>query len=390
MISPFIFKSLPKIIFGAGRRSEIVRAAAEYGPTTLLITGGTSFQTSRYFKQLQDDFASYQLDYSCERIATEPAPATIDDIVLRHTNRRVHSVIAIGGGSTLDAGKAISAMLREDGPVTDFLEGVGTRQPSGKKLPFIAVPTTSGTGSETTANAVLSVVGPEGFKKSLRHDNYIPDIAVIDPELTLSCPSAITATCGMDCFTQLVEAYLSTNSSPLTDTFALQGVEAIARSLLLAFNHGDNIKARSDLSYAAMLSGIVLANAGLGTVHGFASAVGSVISAAHGAVCGTLMEPSNRLTLTRLREKDSTHAALKKYAVLGKIFCKENHKDKAWYQDHFIDVLKEMSNKLNIPDLSQYQMTEKTIEKIILATGNKNNPVEFDYRDLEKILRSRC
>lgn len=389
MILPFSFTSLPQIIFGPGVCCQIAATIFQYGSRTVLITGGESFKNSPYFLKLQDKLAHHKITYTTKSISAEPSPQIIDNIVSQLRNENVSSIVAIGGGSVLDAGKAISAMLKEDGPVMDFLEGVGHKTPSGKKIPFIAVPTTSGTGSETTSNAVLSVVGPEGFKKSLRHDNYIPNIAIVDPELTLSCPQHLTATCGMDCFTQLVEAYLSTNGSSLTDTFALQGIEAISRSLTLAYQQNDNIEARSDLSYATMLSGIVLANAGLGTVHGFASAIGGVIPVPHGVVCGTLMEPANRLTLTRLRQSDMENPALLKYSILGKIFSNKSQRSDIWYQDHFIDTLAKMSNALEIPDLKKYHITGETMEKILLGTGNKYNPVDFDLNDLATILKTK-
>ena len=390
MITTFSFTALPQIIFGPGVRSEIAKSAACYGHQTLLITGGRSFVHSLHYKKLQEQLKRESVAYTVEAISKEPSPTTIDEIVARYRKTRPHSVIAIGGGSVLDAGKAVSAMLQEDGAVAEYLEGVGSRQASGKKVPFIAVPTTSGTGSETTSNAVLSVIGPGGFKKSLRHHNFIPDIAIVDPELTLSCPQALTGTCGMDCFTQLVEAYLSSNSSPLTDTFARQGIKAIKRSLLSAYLVGNNIEARSDLAYAAMLSGIVLANAGLGTVHGFASAVGGVIPAAHGAVCGTLMEPCNRLTLQRLRQKDPNNYALKKYALLGKIFSDDEQQTDAWYQDNFIHGLSDLTEKLHIPDLKGFAMSANEKEAIITTTSNKYNPIQLGTEDLEKILQSRC
>lgn len=390
MILPFTFNSLPKIIFGPGVCSQIAQAVSQYGFNTVVITGGQSFTNSPYFNTLQEDLVHHKITYTTISITTEPSPQVIDKVVAQLKNENISSVVAIGGGSVLDAGKAISAMLEEDGSVMDFLEGVGTKPPSGRKSPFIAVPTTSGTGSETTSNAVLSEVGPTGFKKSLRHDNYIPDIAFVDPTLTLSCPPALIATCGMDCFTQLVEAYLSTNGSCLTDTFALQGIEAIARSLILAYQKNENIEARSDLAYAAMLSGIVLANAGLGTVHGFASAVGGIIPVPHGVVCGTLMEPANRLTLTRLRQSDGGNPALLKYSILGKIFSDQTQQSDSWYQDHFINTLSKMSSTLEIPDLSKYQITDETVEKILSDTSNKYNPVDFDRNDLATILMSKC
>ncbi|TKB11755.1 iron-containing alcohol dehydrogenase [Desulforhopalus sp. IMCC35007] len=390
MIELFCFKSIPQIIFGATAQKEISRKAAHYGSRTLLVTGAKSFVASDAFNQLVVDLDQLQVTYLSESINQEPSPQMIDDIVTRHKGKQFHSVVAIGGGSVLDAGKAISAMLKEDLPVINYLEGVGSQQPSGRKIPFIAVPTTSGTGSETTSNAVLSVVGTRGFKKSLRHDSYIPDVAIVDPELTRNCPPSLTASCGMDCFTQLVEAYLSTNSSPLTDSLALQGITAIARSLLTVVKEGTNLEARSDLAYAAMLSGIVLANAGLGTVHGFASAIGGIIPAAHGNICGTLMEPCNHLTLLRLRQENIEHPALTKYTELGKIFSGAAGKSDAWLQDHFINILGEYTENLKIPDLSTFNISDETIQKIVSETANKYNPIELGENDLKTILRARC
>ena len=176
----------------------------------------------------------------------------------------------------MDAGKAISAMLTQEGSVKDYLEGVGHKHPSGNKVPFFAVPTTSGTGSEATKNAVLSEIGPNGYKKSLRHDHFVPDLAIVDPDLTLSCPPGLTAYSGMDAFTQLLEAYVSTKAHPFTDALCEKALELLSGSLLQAYQDGENIEAREAMSYAAWTSGIVLAQVGLGVVHGFASAVGGM------------------------------------------------------------------------------------------------------------------
>ena len=193
------------------------------------------------------------------------------------TDRGIDVVLSTGGGSVIDAGKAVSAMLRVEGSVAEYLEDVGTRKHPGTKVPFVAVPTTAGTGCEATRNAVLSRVGPDGFKKSLRHDNFLPDAAVVDPVLTLSCPPDITAACGLDALTQLLESFVSTKASVLTDVLALSGLEHIGNSLVPACtNSGQDIDMRANLSYAALMSGITLTSAGLGTVHGFASSIGGL------------------------------------------------------------------------------------------------------------------
>ena len=228
-------------------------------------------------------------------------------------------VVSIGGGSVIDAGKALSAMLPLDEPVKEYLEGVGTRKHPGTKIPFIAVPTTAGTGSETTGNSVLSETGPEGYKRSLRHENFIPDIALVDPELTLSCTSLQTAISGMDAFTQLLESFLSTRCNNLTDALALEGILHVRNSLKTAVSAGDDPEARAGMSYASMLSGIAITNAGLGLVHGFASSIGGRKDIPHGVICGTLMGIVNRAIIERLLKEGKDPAALEKYIRLGKL-----------------------------------------------------------------------
>jgi alcohol dehydrogenase class IV len=193
----------------------------------------------------------------------------------------------------------------------------------------------------------------------------------------------------MDCFTQLVEGYLSTNSSPLTDVLALEGIRAIHRSLRLACDDGSNLLARTDLSYAALLSGIVLSNSGLGTVHGFASVVGGLLSIPHGIICGTLMAQVNGLTLKKLRTTANDHPALIKYTELGKIFSDQRNKTEAWYQDYFIEELQLLSDDLNIEKLGKYGAAITDIQNIVEKTGNKFNPAQLTKEDLTTILCSR-
>ena len=285
----------------------------------------------------------------------------------------------------LTAGKAVSAMLVEQKPVVTFLEGVGTKLPGGGKIPFIAVPTTAGTGSEATSNGVISSVGPEGFKKSLRHNNYVPDIALIDPELALDCPKSVTLSCGMDALSQLVEGYLSTNSNPYTDALALEGIRKVLPAVAgLEENPGD-IDARSAMAYGAYLSGIVLANAGLGLVHGFASAIGGFHRIPHGVVCGTLMAEVNRATLEKLRSEAPQSHALQKYAELGKLVNPEAA-TAGEQQDAFIKALVALTEALHIPGLGRYDISREDLPKITEKSGNKYNPISFGREEMANLL----
>ncbi len=389
MIPPFSLGVPSRIIFGCGKLAELRETLLSFGSRPLLVLGNTSFTAGKAFAMLWNILDDLGVPVKTLHITREPSPETIDTIVANKQYRTIDMVISIGGGSTLDAGKAMAAMLVEGGAVSRFLEGVGTKRPSGKKLPFIAIPTTAGTGSEATSNAVLSLVGSRGFKRSLRHDGYFANLALVDPILTLSCPKPLTISCAMDCFTQLVEGYLSTGSSTLTDALALEGIRKIREALLPVVSDGSNLAARSDLSYATLLSGIVLANAGLGTVHGFAAVIGGLFTIPHGVICGSLMAPVNRSTLKNLRITAPEHPALSKYATLGRIFTTRTGHTDSWYQDHFIAELEKLADDLALPFLSDYEIRKEDAENIAAQTGNKNNPAKLTPEELVEILHSR-
>jgi alcohol dehydrogenase len=322
------------------------------------------------------------------QISGEPTPSTIDTLVAQFQRENLDGVVAIGGGSALDAGKAISAMLPNATPITPFLEGIGSATPDGSKLPFIAVPTTSGTGSEATSNAVITKPGADGFKKSLRHDNYIPDLALIDPELMRSCPPDLTAACGMDTFTQLVEGYLSSCSSPLTDAIAWSGIGALKRSLLNAFRDGQDLEARTGMAYAALCSGIVLTNAGLGIIHGLAPALGSAFEIPHGIVCSTLMAAGNEMTLAKLEriKKEQSHPALEKYRQLGILFGADPDNEEHLIRQHFIEELYRVTDELKLPPLSDFGVTLDDLERIADDSPNKNNPATLNPDEIRNLL----
>jgi alcohol dehydrogenase class IV len=389
MVSSFRFAQLPEIVFKNGGITELPGLIMNFGEPVILVTGKQSFIQSTRGKELLEVLEDKGIDYFRATISGEPSPDMIDEIVENHREKKIKLVVAVGGGSVLDAGKSISAMLRVSGSVKEFLEGVGTRKHPGTKLPFIAIPTTSGTGSEATKNAVISEVGPQGFKKSLRHDNFVPDIALLDPELTLDCPGDITAASGMDCFTQLTEAFLSDKASPYTDAFAMEGLKAIKSSLVRSVTFGKDIEGRAGMAYAALNSGICLANAGLGTIHGFASTIRGRFNIPHGLVCGTLMAPANRINVNELRKTKLPWPALKKYAELGKLFLETEGKSDDYYIDGFIDYLYTLTEELNLHRLGDYGIQEKHIKEICEKTGNKNNPVKLGLEEMEEILGER-
>lgn len=386
----FSLARIPELIFGAGKLADLPGLVNLYGKNLLLVTGQRSFLASPQADSLFGNLKQKGFHWAVYQIHHEPSPADIDLAVQQFKESKPDVVVAIGGGSVIDAGKAISAMLASPEKIVAYLEGVGTQTPPGAKIPFIAIPTTSGTGSEATKNAVITEIGTNGFKSSLRHPNYIPDLALIDPELQLNCPIPQTASSGMDAFTQLLESYLSTEASPMTDSLSLDGINLIHQSLVqLVKNDPGNIDNRSKMAYAAWLSGITLANAGLGTVHGFASSLGSKFAIPHGVVCGTLMAEVNRTTLQKLSDSKSEQYFLHKYATVGRILSKKERGSDKYFAESLIDSLSQMTDEVGIPRLSVYGITYADLDKLAEQTSNKNNPVKLSHSDMKEILINR-
>jgi alcohol dehydrogenase class IV len=388
MVKPFQFSRLPKIYFKNGIINELPSILQQYGKRLILVTGASSFIDSSHAEKLLSDFKKCDVKCLMLQVSGEPSPDIIDEAVQRFNHESIDLVVAIGGGSVMDAGKAISAMMYRSESIAEFLESVGTREHPGTKLPFIAIPTTSGTGSEATKNAVISQIGPDGYKRSLRHDNFVPEIALIDPQLTLNCSPEITAASGMDCFTQLTEAYLSPKSNNYTDALAIEGLKAVKASLMKSYFTGDDIEARSGMSFGALTSGICLANAGLGVVHGFASSIGGMFHIPHGLICGTFMPHANKINVRELRKNPSRPVALEKYALLGELFLDKSCNSEESYIDGFIQLLHELAEKMNLTGLRRYGVEQKDIELICSETDIKNNPVELTSEHLKEIAYS--
>jgi alcohol dehydrogenase class IV len=392
MIRPFSFSRTPQIVFGAGSSAKLPALASRYGRRVLLLSGPHWLAASGRLEELTAGLTAAGVQTHTATISGEPSPEAIDQIAAAHRPAGIAAVIAIGGGSVVDAGKAVAAMLTVDAPVVEFLEDVGSRQHPGTTVPLIAVPTTAGTGSEATKNAVLSSVGPNGFKKSLRHDNFIPAIAVIDPTLSLSCPRPVTAACGMDAFCQLLESYVSTQASVMTDALALEGLRLAGANLIAVCSQGANdVAARGAMAWAACLSGMTLANAGLGVIHGLAGVIGGLWSAPHGALCGTLLVPAMRLTIDRLRTGGPEgNWALEKFATAGRIVAGTRGQQRDGDAiAALLETLARWTEALEIPPLTAYGITAADCDAILKAAGSKNNPVKLDKEEMRGILLAR-
>jgi alcohol dehydrogenase class IV len=389
MVKPFSFARLPVIWFGRGSFGQLAGLARKNAGRVLLVTGKSSFTESVYGKQLLVELTRDKIDTHIVMVPGEPSPALVDDAVGEFKEKKIDLVVAVGGGSAIDAGKAISAMIPLGEKVKYYLEGVGSKEHPGTKVMFIAVPTTSGTGSEATKNAVITETGISGFKRSLRHDNFVPDIALVDPELTLSCTREITAASGMDCFTQLTEAFLSVSSNKYTDALAMEGLKAVRSSLERSVADGHDIEARTGMSFAALTSGICLANAGLGVVHGFASSIGGRYEIPHGVICGTLMASANKINIRKLRQTGSNESAIAKYISLGKLFMEEHGRSDDYYIDGFVSYLQKLTTDFNLARMGSYGLSEADIPAICSVTETKNNPVELSFEDLAEIITDR-
>lgn len=392
-IPSFHFARIPELLFGPAQLSKVPAILKQYGNTVLLITGH-SFPQTNAFDHLTKALEKQVLSFFHEKLHGEPSPDYVDQIVSKYKGKSIESLLSIGGGSVIDAGKAISAMLTKEDSVYDYLEGVGSKSHDGKKLPFIAVPTTSGTGSEATKNAVLSKIGEQGFKKSIRHSAFVPEVAVLDPELMVSCPKDVTAACGMDALSQLLESYVSTKASPLTDALAYSGIKHFKDSYIPACTYGaEDIEERANLAYAAFLSGITLANAGLGIVHGLASPIGGYFDVPHGVVCGTLMAAANKINIEVLKQDSANHkTALRKHAEIGALLVGKpllNDQEILVYCDQLINILQEWTDRLGMPKLGQFGVKQEDLDKIISGTGLKNNPAKLSSEQIRQILIER-
>jgi alcohol dehydrogenase class IV len=295
-------------------------------------------------------------------------------------------VVGFGGGSALDAAKAIAAMLTNDGELLDYLEVVGRgknlAQPS---APFIAIPTTAGTGSEVTRNAVLA--SPEHrVKVSLRSPLMLAKVALVDPELTYDLPPAITASTGLDALTQLIEPYVSCRTNPMTDALCVEGIRRAARSLRVAFASGRNAAAREDMAVASLFGGLALANAGLGAVHGFAGPIGGLFPAPHGAVCAALLPPVMAVNLRALRERQPTSETLGRYHQVGRLLTNEPNAS----ADDGVAWVRQLVSDLEIPPLAAYGLDQsrvaEVVEKAAQASSMKANPIVLTREELAAAL----
>lgn len=393
-IPNFEIARLPRVTFGSGQLKLVPPLARNYGQRALLVTGAKSFIESHHHESWAVAMRQSGMTWETFTVAGEPSPQLVDNAAVQFRDADIDIVIGIGGGSVMDAAKAIAGLLRIPNSVMDFLEGVGPELPyPGPSVPFIAVPTTAGTGSEATKNAVLSVQGPDGFKKSFRHEMLVPQHAILDPDLLATCPPAQIAANGMDALTQLLESYVSTKANPFTDALAMSGIRMVRDGLLDWFDATPRAAdARGELLYAAWLSGITLAQVGLGSVHGLAAPLGAFFPIPHGVVCGTLVAACTEMNSAAIEQREPGSDVLWKYAHVGKVLAQNMALDDVAGREALLQVLSQWTEQLRLPRLSSYGMTEADIPHIVAncrGSSMKTNPVLLTDQEVAKILIKR-
>jgi alcohol dehydrogenase len=392
-VDRFSLARIPRIEFGAGRLAVVPELVAGFGRRVLVVSGGASFLDGPHWPPLRQALAARGIGWEAVRVSGEPSPDLVDEHVHAYAGGAFTCVLGIGGGSALDAAKAIAGLLRPGNSVMDHLEGVGPELPyRGPATPFIAVPTTAGTGSEATKNAVLSRHGPSGFKKSFRDERLVAEYAVVDPDLLASCPPSVMAANGMDAFTQLLESYVSSKANAFTDALAWSGM-AYVRDALLPWHrgHGDPARHRAAMAYAALLSGITLAQVGLGSVHGLAAPLGAFFPIPHGVACGTLLAQATRVNLRALATRAPASPALAKYAAVGRLLSGQALDDDAAHAA-LLQTLETWTQYLEIPRLGAFGASEADVAHIVAnsrGSSMKTNPVTLTDEEIAEVVRAR-
>lgn len=391
---PFSIARLPRIEFGSGSLGKLAEITARYGRRMLLVTGEQSFDDAPWSSGLVAMLKQGGLSYRRIRIAGEPSPDNVNEAVAALAPQDIDVVVGVGGGSALDAAKAIAGLLRVQHPVENHLEGVGPELPyEGPAVPLIAVPTTAGTGSEATKNAVLSKQGLDGYKKSFRADQLVAEVAVVDPDLLASCPAAVIAANGMDALTQLIEAYVSINSNVFTDALGISGLRAARDGLVPLFqSSGSDAHARERMAYAALVSGINLAQTGLGSVHGLASPLGAFYPIPHGVVCGTLVAAATAMNINAMLEREPGNPALERYARVGEVLSQQRHGSRDAALERLLELLTRWTGDLRLQKLSTYGLSRDGLDHVVAhARGSsmKTNPIVLRDDELKAVLEHR-
>jgi len=406
---------LPEIVAGPGKVAELPRIVGRFGRRALVVVRQPGFTGADDWARIEASLSAAGIEFEVEGVSGEPSPTLVDEIVARvrergqtrgqvgGESRPVEVVVGIGGGSVLDTAKAVAGLLIPGNSVMDHLEGIGPGLPYvGPTVPFVAIPTTAGTGSEATKNAVLSIRGPGGFKRSFRDEALIARVAIVDPDLLGSCPPELISANGMDALTQLLESCVSTRANPVSDGLARRGLAA-ARDGLRAWHQmavtglggaTASAGARAAMATAALCSGICLAQTGLGAVHGVASPLGALFPIPHGVACGAALAAATRVNVFALEQREPESVALGRYAELGRLLAGNGTAplpDDREARAALVTLLEGWRARLAVPRLSAYGITEAEIPAIVAdsrGSSMKSNPIVLTDAEIASILRA--
>lgn len=379
-MSSFEFATANRIIFGAGKLRELSKQIDPHVKRILFVHGLSSDAIPR----VKESLSNLNVAFTEFQVHGEPTVEVIRTGV--QAGRDCQTVIGLGGGSVLDSGKAIAALVTNPGDVFDYLEVIGKGQPLlHAPLPYIAIPTTAGTGSEVTRNAVIE--SPEQkVKVSLRSPWMLPRLALVDPELTYQLSPDVTASSGLDALTQLIEPFVSVKANPMTDAICREGITHAAHSLRRAYDNGADKEARAGMSVASLFGGLALANAALGAVHGFAGPLGGMLHAPHGALCARLLPLVMEANIQALETRQPQHPALARYAEAARILTDQPQAtplEGALWTHQLVEAL-------HIPGLAQYGMRPEhfaeAVDKTLQANSFKGNPIALEPEELRQIL----
>jgi alcohol dehydrogenase class IV len=378
----FEFATTTRIVFGEGKRHELFGAAKTFGDRALVVCGANRERNKWLFSGLN----AAGVDYETVSVPAEPTVRQIEEGAALAREFKTDLVIGVGGGSVIDAAKAVAAMITNSGNIHDYLEVIGLAKPlQTKPLPYIAIPTTAGTGAEVTRNSVLT--SPERkLKVSLRSPLMLPALATIDPELTYPLPPELTASTGMDALTQVIEPFLSIRANPLTDALCRDAIRRAPGALRKAYRQPEDKTARAEMSLVSLFGGMALANAGLGAVHGFAASIGGMFAAPHGAVCAALLPHALQVNYSALCERAPESPANRRYEELAELLTGKSPSK----PEEGITVVRNLCDELQIPKLSHWGIQSQDIDELCLramdASSMKANPIHLAMSELREIL----
>jgi alcohol dehydrogenase class IV len=389
-MNSFEFYSVPRIVFGRGTFAKIGELARDLGRTAMVVINGGEPGDGGPADQLSALLSDEGLKAVFWRQRGEPQVDDVDQAIQLAREGGCDCVVGLGGGSAVDTAKAVAGLLANGGGPLDYMEVIGRGQPITKPaVPWIAVPTTAGTGAEVTRNAVLGY-REKRFKASLRSSHLLATIALVDPELGRGVPADISAQTGMDALSQLIESYTSKRAHAMTDGLALEGMALAARSLERVVSDGHDLDAREDMALAALLSGLTLANVGLGAVHGFAAPMGANLPVPHGAVCAALLPHVMEANILALQAQSPDHPWLARYARIGRTLTGKSDLPLTVAMDAGVCFTADLVERLRIPRLSQFGLHRDQIPELVAlaqkASSMRYNPVELPEAPLREIL----